>query len=118
MKKLLVLLASCVLIGIAANAQPIVRSVDLGADLSKGRSSALTVTTLAQTVSFTSPCTNITINNTSTTETCYFQPFGGAASASNFPIGPGQAFSWTTTPGLTSVSLYATGSSTIGVLAH
>ncbi len=89
-----------------------------GVALSYGKAAAVTVTTASQYVTFLAPCTQITINNTSTTETCYLQPFGGTASASNFPIGPGQAFTWTTAPGLTQVALYASGSSTIGVLAH
>lgn len=103
----------------AAVGQPIVRSVGFGADLAKGTSTNVTVTTASQTVTLTGPSTNITINNTDASNTVYFQPFGGTASAANFPIAPGQAFSWSTQPPLTTFKLYASGAGTVvGVLAH
>ena len=87
--------------------------------LNLGTSKNVTVTTASQLVNLASPSMNVTINNTSTTNTLYFQPFGGAASASNFVIAPGQAFSWGSRQALSSFALYASaGGTVVGVLAH
>ena len=87
--------------------------------LAAGTSKNVTVTTTSQSVSLTAPSMNITLNNTSASNTLYFNPFGGAASASNFPIMPGQAFVWGSRLPLSQFTLYASGSGTVvGILAH
>ena len=135
MKSISIAIAITFLLAAQAQAQPLTRvygvdgtngssatnpfpAISPSVSLSNGTSRSITVTTAAQTITFPTTCTQITINNTDSTNILYFQPFGGAASTANFPIGPGQAFTWSAAPGLTQISLYASGSSTIGVLAH
>ena len=143
MKRILFPLAIVAMLSIAAVfGQPLIREYGLdGTDqvspsnplptqlpalpLSQGTSTNVTVTTSAQTVSLNGYSQQVTINNTSASNTVYFQPFGGAASTANFPIAPNQYITWSCATvgqprgGINQFSLYASGSGTVvGVLAH
>jgi len=104
-----------------AFAQPVMRVQDLAQPLAQGVSTQATIGASPSTVTLSSTqlYTQVTIINTSSTDTVYIQPFGGTATTNNFPLPPGYYFTWTTTPGFNNFSAVASGSSAvIGILAH